>query len=255
MLVGYFDESGTHDGSPIVCMAGYVASAEQWTHFTRNWNERFNRDCSAHGIQAFHMTDYQAKQKGFENLTNDQWSSLLPSLIMMINVRIEKAFGVAFLISDYEEVIGPYRTLFARGPWGFCAMLCVVIVKEWAKRRGLSERIDYVFDQGARYSGQVIAALNGTTEDFHDEFLMGAVALGDRRLNPPLQAADILAYESYKHNYNKIRHPDVPVRKSLAALLRVQPIGFFLSRETLEGFVERIPESSLDARWKVPEKT
>jgi|ERR1700722_14029436 hypothetical protein len=33
----YIDESGTHDGSPMTVMAGYLSSAEGWAAFNAEW--------------------------------------------------------------------------------------------------------------------------------------------------------------------------------------------------------------------------
>ena len=38
MVEVYFDESGTHDGSPVMCIAGYVFSADQALHLDREWS-------------------------------------------------------------------------------------------------------------------------------------------------------------------------------------------------------------------------
>jgi hypothetical protein len=37
ILTTHLDESGTHDGSPIAIMAGYVGTASQWKHFEADW--------------------------------------------------------------------------------------------------------------------------------------------------------------------------------------------------------------------------
>jgi hypothetical protein len=35
----YFDESGTHDGWPYLCVAGYIIESKQAEIMTREWNE------------------------------------------------------------------------------------------------------------------------------------------------------------------------------------------------------------------------
>lgn len=44
MLVGYFDDSGTHASSPIAVMAGYVAEADAWGEFERKTKRLFERE-------------------------------------------------------------------------------------------------------------------------------------------------------------------------------------------------------------------
>ena len=49
----YFDESGSHDGSPFLCVAGYLVESERAKAMTSEWNEAvFSR-----GLSHFHMID------------------------------------------------------------------------------------------------------------------------------------------------------------------------------------------------------
>ena len=47
MMEAYFDESGTHAGSPSMCIAGYLFAADQVLHLDREWSEVL----SDYGIQ------------------------------------------------------------------------------------------------------------------------------------------------------------------------------------------------------------
>src|SRR5689334_5463867 len=46
-MMAYFDKSGTHDGSPVMCVAGYLLSAEQSFRLDREWAECL-REFEAH---------------------------------------------------------------------------------------------------------------------------------------------------------------------------------------------------------------
>ena len=37
MLGAFFDDSGTHDGSPVVAMGGLLGTDEQWRTFEERW--------------------------------------------------------------------------------------------------------------------------------------------------------------------------------------------------------------------------
>ena len=39
MLKAYFDDSGTHNGSAVIAAGGFVAKAEEWDVFEREWSE------------------------------------------------------------------------------------------------------------------------------------------------------------------------------------------------------------------------
>lgn len=58
MFAVYFDESDTHDGSPVYTVAGYIATVEQWTHFEREWIDLL-KELGLWPRTAFHMADIE----------------------------------------------------------------------------------------------------------------------------------------------------------------------------------------------------
>ena len=70
MMEAYFDESGTHDSSPVMCVAGYLFSAEQAARLDLEWADVLDRyklshfhaaDC-AHGVGEFKNLDRRAAE-------------------------------------------------------------------------------------------------------------------------------------------------------------------------------------------------
>jgi len=55
-LTAYIDESGTHDGSPVTVIAGYLSIPERWAAFEMEW-AGFLEDLQTdhlHAIDLFH---------------------------------------------------------------------------------------------------------------------------------------------------------------------------------------------------------
>ena len=52
MLDAYFDDSGTHQGSPAISVAGYMSTPDRWKRFESEWRETLD----AYGVEFFHMT-------------------------------------------------------------------------------------------------------------------------------------------------------------------------------------------------------
>ena len=50
----YVDESGTHGGSPVMCVSGYLFDAPGRKRLTRRWNSTLGKA----GIDVFHMRDW-----------------------------------------------------------------------------------------------------------------------------------------------------------------------------------------------------
>ena len=39
LLKTYMDESGIHDGAPVVTVAGYISRSKHWRAWTKDWNK------------------------------------------------------------------------------------------------------------------------------------------------------------------------------------------------------------------------
>ena len=53
MMEAYFDESGTHRDSPLMCVTGYIIDADQCRRFQTEWDEVLSK----YGVPYFHMSD------------------------------------------------------------------------------------------------------------------------------------------------------------------------------------------------------
>src|ERR1700675_2985295 len=57
MLKSYWDESGTHAGSPVCVMTGYFGGTNQWRIFENRWNAVLSRE----QIEEFHASEFWAR--------------------------------------------------------------------------------------------------------------------------------------------------------------------------------------------------
>lgn len=53
LIEAYFDESGTHDGSPVMVIGGFLIESEEARKLELAWKVMLDR----YGIEFFHMTD------------------------------------------------------------------------------------------------------------------------------------------------------------------------------------------------------
>ena len=65
MLEAYLDESGTHGGSPVMCVAGYLIGSAQCSRFQVNWDEFIGR----FGLDYFHMAECAHGTGAFANVS------------------------------------------------------------------------------------------------------------------------------------------------------------------------------------------
>jgi hypothetical protein len=62
MLIGYFDESGTHDQSAVTTIAGYVAKPEVWASVEAQWRQVLE-PFAQKGLHTFHMVDCRPQRR------------------------------------------------------------------------------------------------------------------------------------------------------------------------------------------------
>lgn len=188
MLWAYFDESGEHDaGGDLLAMTlgGCVAPSENWDRLADGWNgvlQRYELDC-------FHMADFEAYQgsfRGWRDRTEDR-RDLLNSLLTLIVAEVPRMIGfVSYPPGGAKDFRGAYRN-------------GVVGAITHFSRESLFEDADMalVFAKHPQYSRQKIEAHFGAI--IEDDPKLKTCAIQEPIGIPPLQAADVVAYELSRH--------------------------------------------------------
>jgi hypothetical protein len=190
-FTAYFDASGSPSdpGTPVLAVAGFISTDEQWIYFERNWKEV----CDHFGVSALHMRDFAHSKKEFKNWLGDteRRNRFMERLISVIRTRVRNSFASVVVLKDYAEMSNSYRG-FRMTPYTLNASTCVDKVKRWAKRNNINDSIAYVFEDGdadqGEFAQQAMRYLN-----INPIFLA-------KSETPAFQAADLLAYEYLKGN-------------------------------------------------------
>ena len=198
-LQGYFDESGTHAGSPAIAVAGYISTVEQWSQFTVEWKEalgEFGMPDSA----AFHMTDFVNRKKHFKGWTEGERRARLARLIQIINRHVIASVAIAVPGAAYAAVMSDKAKRVTGGAYGLATFACMMDAATLLEPSFPSVRIAYAFESGAKGIGQIMKVFQ---ENFNNPVQRAKLKLAGLTLAgkevAPLQAADILAYEMFKH--------------------------------------------------------
>jgi len=231
-FVAYFDESGTHDGSPILTLAGYIADISQWVEFAREWNEILKQG----GLTHFHMSKFEARQGEFRGWDNERRLLIQRGLIGIIKRRVNIGVFCAVNLAAYDEFITEWRRDNFGSPYNFCLKMCLSQVTFWAQRFERKEPIAYIIEHGAGYNHEINKSFRETfaNEKMRKFFRLGSLTFDDKKRALPLQAADILAYEVWKDAYNKfvIEPKDKrPERKSFLSLREKLHQGTYWGRD------------------------
>jgi hypothetical protein len=226
MLTAYFDDSGGRDTNTVV-IAGYVAPDLQWQRFTNEWNTIMNDPYF--GLPEgtiFHMREFAHSLSAFRLFKDHKRDEdvafkrqkFIERLVSITKIRATMSFSCSFRLEDYRAVNKEYflKETFG-GPFAFAARTCVGRVRQWAHskvpRIGTHE-IGFVFEDGMQGKGDLITSMA------RDGFPSPTFRPKDTLL-PPLQAADLIAWEFHKAMKQAFENELVALRASFEALLKM----------------------------------
>lgn len=226
MLKAYVDESGIHGGSGVCAVAGFVGKSDEWEIFTRRWEEV----CARWGVpreDGFHMKAFENRETPYCDWSEAHGRMLLADLLRVLNAREIRGFGSAVLLSDSNSLSLADRSLLTADhpdkPYFLCLQHCLVEAAHFADGMPSTELVGFTFDRQDEYHGDLIRIYDAfralAAWPLHSR-LADPVATANRRETPPLQAADIAAYECYKGMLNKLGSTRREIRWSMKQLLK-----------------------------------
>jgi hypothetical protein len=229
-MEAYFDESGTHDGSPISCVSGYLFNPRNARKLCKEWKAALPR-----GIECFHMTDCATGGGKFRHLSKDERAALVRNLIAILNRRY--TFGLTISFSDEEFRREAPSGWFERWghPYTICIRKALYYFEQWCDQHSYYGPIAYVFEKGAKHWTEAanLLQLIEAQPDEKKRFRLGSFAFVDKSEAIPIQAADLFAWEYRKMEIDTVQLKRRRVRKSMAAL-SWQPGRHFLDKMTGE---------------------
>ena len=197
----YYDESGTHNGSPLTVLAGFLAPAVVWSKFETEWKAVLDRHNITH-VHAKHLHHREGEHKGW---TDGQVEALTADL-MPVFTRNSAAISGGFSIiyeDDYREAYrapGPIwkerlDTSYALCFWSFMhhnPMMLHFQIDPTGK-------VNFILETGHKNAGDVARVYN----DFKLlgrpwSKVAGTLEFATKQAAPALQAADMAAYHAYR---------------------------------------------------------
>lgn len=248
MLAAYFDESGTHEGSKALVIAGWVSSVSQWSKFQAEW-KRFLEE---YDLDHFHMTDCENLRGQYLEWTQKRKISAIQQAHKIIVRRVSIPIAVsldneAYNLLDKKYTFRGMTNDVVRSPYTFCLEKCLSNIKRWADGKLLysrNQRIEYIFEHGNSYRGEVTKLFQKIEMDasLKSQFRVSKLEFGDKYVFP-LNAADMLAYETFKEmeNYHVPGFEQRPLRQSSKRLVGQLNREFmeFLGRPAIENLLEK----------------
>lgn len=217
MVEAYFDESGSHDGSPVLCVAGYVFEKESCSKLDAAWSEVLSK----FALPYFRMSACAQGTKPFDVLTKDQRIEVETEMIGLI--KQFASFGIAVTVEPkmFDAIVPSLPEIGSA--YTFCAHTCLSAVKWWADKTGYHGDIAYFFESGHRSQSQANDIMNilfkNPAKRMEHRYVSHTFA--DKEKVRPLQAADLLAWQWHTDQKRRTRGNNKP-RLDCVALVENQ---------------------------------
>jgi hypothetical protein len=216
IVTAYGDESGTHDGpggSPIMMLAGYVSTLEQWNYFDPHWK----------------VAVLNARLPGYYHAT-EHWDTAAgrrfgPHAARLLARYVKLGYVVELDKESYErDYIGGNRPrkpqLDTRYSVCFRYVMALLLTRLPILLGRDDFTLNFILEAGAAGSSDTLRIIREIqrqpdTQDIAKMFGSVPVAFGEKKKVPGLQAADLLSFGSLKIAPTNPEMVDLPEDASL----------------------------------------
>ncbi|HEY1709618.1 MAG TPA: DUF3800 domain-containing protein [Rhizomicrobium sp.] len=242
-----FDESGTHAGSPFLCVAGYVIDQAQMAAFDDDWNATLAWSELPHRLEYFRMSEC-APDPGngpFRGLSKGQRIQVASRMIGTIKRHTYAGIAVSINEQEFHEAMPPHPLIGT--PYTFCAHVLLAGISNLIDARPEIERAAYIFEAGhaSAPEANAIMTLLFKSPDAAQRHRYNGHAFVPKVGNPIVQAADLLAWQCYTAKKRELAgHPP---RRDFVSLTqhphRHVHIGTAKIAELADAFANALPDA------------
>ena len=221
MLQAYFDESERENR--LLCVAGYVFAPQHARQLKREFDKAFGQ------YGGFHMKDLVARRRGFKGISEEDQHRLIR--VAVDSVKSHFRYGVAATISIAEyDLIAPKWIRGFKNAYPFLCHLAMTAVATIVRAHGENGPIAYVFEAGHAHEAEARHAVRqmSQSQELRDYYMHHSDSFLPKPDAVPLQAADLLAWETCKFKHETI-DGEREIRKSLLALFEVDTSRYKIS--------------------------
>lgn len=240
----YIDDS--RDGGLFV-LGGYMAPSDSWSgSFTPAWHRTL--EGGRRPVPEFKASDCRHGVRSFKEWSSEERTALTSRLVTVLVEPRNRVFGVAcaVLVPRAHEL--RLRHAFESLSYVVCLTTLIAESLKTTKRAVDCDSLHVYLDEQAKVTNLVPMAFESSQRLYAAGF-EGSLHQPEFRKSietPPLQAADLLAYETLKEIRNRRARPQRPVSKALAILTSNRPhVGRFVNLDAavpdLTELGERLP--------------
>jgi Protein of unknown function (DUF3800) len=230
----YIDESGSHDDSPVLSVAGYIFFDKRARRLTRQWKAALDEK----SVPYFRMS---ACAHGNEPLGHLCLKERVELEIRLIDI-IKRYSALGFGITVDEKLFREYGITHPEigGPYSFCLRMVINTVRIWANETGFDGEVAYFFESGHRDQRQANRIMNHIFMDksLRDRHHYVSHVFADKQKIIPLQASDMLAWHWFTHTKRRMAGNNQPRRDFKRLLKEGRDKVMICNDEMLSGIKE-----------------
>jgi hypothetical protein len=228
MIEAYFDESGSDDGSPALCVAGYLFRKEECQALDLKWKVVLDD----FGLPYFRMSACAHGNHPFDKLCLNQRIEVEKLMIEL--VRSHMLFGAAVSVNEQEYNSWPARRLIGSA-YTYCCWQSLAGMLDWLEQNKIDGDLAYFFESGHEHQSQANAIMKRIFDNpkLRQHYRYITHAFVDKQKVRPVQTADILAWLHAKH-LKDLQNGKSNPRADFVALVEGRPHrAFIANRETV----------------------
>lgn len=239
MLRAYLDDSGTHDGAPVVVVGGLIGPTEHWDRLEQRWIEKLSSPLPGKpALKAFHLShlvghfgefrDYKPAE--VDRLRYEFREIILQSDLLQIVTVVSRPDWDELVVPPYRDVLGSAEEM--------CFTGFITNSLEFLRRHKSTngQKIAYVYDVGRKTPELERLFRIVEMPEYRPE--VASVTWGRVEDMPALQAADFIANENYRASQEWLATGDVK-SPHFRRLLQGLDTGFILDREHIQAEIDR----------------
>jgi hypothetical protein len=250
VLFGFFDGSSTHAGSKIWTLCGFLGEFSDFETLDEKWNKVLNKPHWPSRPSEFHMYDCVHARGELDGWTFAERLALFGDLATIVAESNLHALGSIVIVDDLARLAHDEMELLQSERLGTPIDLTLQYILQnalrYTKKYSLTEDIGLIFDQEPEVIAQQFLAFS---DHYRNEFgkILAGIGFGDSAKWTPLQAADMLAYCTYRlelrRRFPTEAEPEFPVLPRFARLiLEIAPAGGGYDFDSMKKLVELIKQ-------------
>jgi hypothetical protein len=221
LIEAYFDESGSHEGSPVLCVAGYIIEKDACVKLDSDWAEVLEK----FKLPFFRMSSCAHGTKPFDVLAKPERIEVEKQLIAITRQSISYGIAITVEPKTFEKIIPASPEIGSA--YSVLAHACLTAVKSWANETQYAGDIAYFFESGHKSQSEANAIMERLFRipKLRADHRYASHTFADKQKVRALQAADFIAWQWFTDHKRRMERKKLQARRDCYELMKPRDDG------------------------------